>query len=168
MTGTDELRRVLGRFATGVTVVTAAVPDGAVGITVNSFTSVSLDPPMVLFCLASTSRARAVFRRGAHFAVNILSEDQEDVSRCFAARESGGNERFATVEVRVGVTGAPLLAECVAHLECEVVDEVEAGDHLIVIGRVIDLDIGRDHPPLVFFASRYARLADAPRIALSA
>lgn len=150
------LRAVLGCFPTGVTVVTATTEQGPVGITANSFTSVSLDPPLVLFCIASSSRRRDLIQSAGAFAVNILSEDQQEVSRAFAAHP---HKPFAFLETKVASTGAPVLLDALAYIDCRLAGEIEAGDHLILIGEVLDLNILRNDPPLVFFRSVYTHLA---------
>jgi len=141
-----KLRQVLGRFVTGVTVVTARVAGSFLGLTANSFTSVSLDPPLVLFCVHSSSRAREGMQRTTGFAVNILGADQEQLSRQFAATDS---DRFTGVDVRLGRTGAPILTDAVAFLECRRMAEMTGGDHLILLG---------DRAPLAVLDGRYVRV----------
>ncbi len=147
----DALRSAMACFATGVVVVTAAAPDGPVGMAVNSFVSVSLEPPLVMFCAANTSTTWPAISAAGHFCANVLSADQEELARQFARK----GDRFAGVVHRPGVTGAPVLRAVHAHLECEIVDTHEAGDHTLVIGRVLDL--GTDHQalPLLFYRSSY-------------
>lgn len=142
------LRGVLGRFVTGVTVVTTRINDEPVGLTVNSFTSVSLDPPLVLFCVDYRSRTRNSFQRAGAFAINILGAEQETISRLFA---KPGADRFANLDVRIGSTGSPILPDALAFLDCRIVGEFEGGDHLIVLGEVVDLGILHDREPLTFF-----------------
>lgn len=130
-----DFRRSLGLYATGVAVVTAVAPDGErVGLTINSFASVSLDPPLVLWSLAKTSPRLGLFSRTGHFAVNILAKSQEDMGRRFARP---GEDRFAGLDTLAGAGGAPLLPGCLAQLECRLEQAVEGGDHLILIGRVL-------------------------------
>ena len=151
------LRDALGRFVTGVTIVTTLDSDGApVGLTANSFTSVSLDPPLILWSLSKRSGNLAAFSTAGRFAVNILSQDQNELSARFA---SLSEDRFAGTGWRRGLGGLPLLPGCLAHLECVTTREQEAGDHVIFIGRV-ECFAYRDGPPLAFFSSRYAALAD--------
>jgi flavin reductase (DIM6/NTAB) family NADH-FMN oxidoreductase RutF len=150
------LREVLGRFVTGVVVVTSSDPDGPVGITANSFTSVSLDPPLVLFCVHVSSRARKSFESSRSFAVNILSQRHESLSRHFAGR---ADRRPGDVDFRCGVTGSPVLADALAYLECDVHRLVEAGDHTIVIGKVREYSVqSPDDRPLAFYGGRYVDL----------
>ena len=153
-----ELRRVLGHFATGVSVVTTAREGEPHGLTVNSFASLSLDPPQVIVCLKRENRSHQAFAEASHFAVNVLAEDQIHLARLFASmRES----KFADLEYAPGAaSGAPLLAEAHAWLECEVSGRIAAhGTHTIVIGRLLGYSLG-DAPPLVFHRGRYHRLGD--------
>jgi len=150
-----ELRRVLGRFVTGVTVVTADVVGAPLGLTANSFTSVSMKPPLVLFCVHSSSRARAGLQQAGSFAINILGVDQEHVSRQFART---WESRFTGVPFRPGRTGAPILVNAMAYLECRTTAEVEGGDHLIVLGEVLEFGILRDAEPLAFLGGRYGQV----------
>lgn len=150
------LRAVCGHYVTGVTVVTTKVGGHAYGLTINSFASVSLDPPLVLFCIHQKSSIRPLLRDVRVFAVNILAEDQEHLSRTFATR---GVSRFDTVPSDTGVSGAPILSEALAYLDCEVRDEMDGGDHTIVLGEVVDLGVLRgDSNPLTFFRSLHGRL----------
>jgi flavin reductase (DIM6/NTAB) family NADH-FMN oxidoreductase RutF len=144
-------------FATGVTIVTAVAPDGSpAGMTVNSFTSVSADPPQVLVCVDRRSRMHDLFRDGASFAVNVLSESQREVSARFA---SPVEDRFAGIGWKAGETGAPLLPETLALFECAVRQAVAAGDHTIVVGEVVRLDSAPGRP-LLFFGSGYRSLGN--------
>jgi flavin reductase (DIM6/NTAB) family NADH-FMN oxidoreductase RutF len=129
-----EFRDALGRFATGVTVVTARAPDGTpVGLTANSFNSVSLDPPLVLWSLARTASTMAVFSTCTHYAVNVLSAAQVTLAQQFAAR---GIDRFAGVEHTPGNHGVPLLAGALATFECFSRSQHAEGDHIIFVGEV--------------------------------
>lgn len=150
------LRDVLGRFATGVTIMTARDSGGQLtGITVNSFTSVSLDPPLILWCVALTSSQSDMFQVGFPFVVNILSDDQLEQAKRFAR---SGPAEFLGAHFQVTPAGLPRLEGCVAGLECEVTARYEAGDHAIVVARVTALYQGELHP-LVFFAGQFKRLA---------
>ena len=153
-----RFRRVLGHFATGVTVVTtagAAGPTGApAGLSVNSFTSVSLDPPLVAFCVAEGSTTWPRIRALGSFCVNILSDDQEDLSRVFATRSA---DKFRGVGWRPAESGAPILAGALAWLDCTVEADYRAGDHVIVVGRVRDTGVARKEGPLVFYRGGYGR-----------
>lgn len=153
----DEVsfRSVLGNFATGVTVVTATEGREPVGMAANSFTSVSLDPPLVLFCAAKSSTTWPRIQRARAFTVNILSEHQEDVSRLFATR---GADRFGSVGWHRSEGGSPVLDDVLAYLDCVIDSEHEAGDHVIVVGRVLDLGLSAAAGPLLFHRGAYGRL----------
>ncbi|PUE50562.1 hypothetical protein B9Z47_02060 [Limnohabitans sp. 2KL-1] len=153
-------RRCLGSYPTGVTVVTACVGERPVGMAVNSFAAVSLDPPLVLWSIRRESRSLQDFLAVTHFAVNILAEDQVETSQHFGA---GHPERFALTPWHAGVCGAPLLDAAVAHLECRRATVHEAGDHLILIGHVERYALFAG-APLVFSQGQYAVSQTHPRI----
>lgn len=147
-----ELRRALGCFPTGVTVITTLDPDGAfVGLTVNSFNSLSLDPPLILWSLGTRSSNRRAFESSGHFAVNILAEDQAAISRRFA---SSARNKFHGVPAHAGLAGAPLIEGCAAYIECRTHSTQVAGDHLLFIGRVERVHTA-GHRPLVYVGGRY-------------
>ncbi|MFG2652120.1 flavin reductase family protein [Streptomyces sp. NPDC048436] len=149
-------REVCGRFVTGVTVITCQGMDkDPVGLTVNSFTSVSMDPPLVLFCVHKESRALAAVRACGSFAVNILASDQAGVCRDFAARDSA---RFGELPHRPGSTGSPVIDGALAFLDCRLHAMFSGGDHEVVLGEVVDLGLLREEPPLAFFRSAHPRL----------
>jgi flavin reductase (DIM6/NTAB) family NADH-FMN oxidoreductase RutF len=151
----DLFRRVCSRFATGVTIVTTSSPDDQPrGLTVNSFTSVSLDPPLVLVSIDTRNHIVSRFPEGAPFAINILSEDQEELSRRFAASLE---DRFEGVSWRKGIGGEPIIDGAIACFECTVQRAVEAGDHTILIASVKNVRLA-DGEPLVFFDSDYRQL----------
>jgi 3-hydroxy-9,10-secoandrosta-1,3,5(10)-triene-9,17-dione monooxygenase reductase component len=149
-----RFRQVLGHFATGVTVVTCLAGDRPVGLAVNSFTSVSLDPPLVAFCVSTASATWPRLRAVGAFCVNILADDQEALSRTFATH---GLDRFLGVGWRPSSSGAPILNGVLAWVDCTVEAEHPAGDHLIVVGRVRELDLVREGRPLVFYRGGYGR-----------
>jgi flavin reductase (DIM6/NTAB) family NADH-FMN oxidoreductase RutF len=150
------LRRAFGTFATGITVIGAcSAHGGLVGMTVNSFTSVSLDPPLVLFCPGRSIAGFDVYANAVYFSVSILPQESYLISNHFANR---GSDKWKTVPHWLGSTGAPLLERALATMECEVVARHEAGDHIIVLGRVLQLDLSDATEPLVFFRSRYRQL----------
>lgn len=149
-----RFRDVLGRFCTGVTVVTSMSGDRPVGMTCQSFTSVSLDPPLVLFCPAKTSRAWPQMQRAGFFCVNLLSHDQLELSDAFARK---GVDKFAGVSWRPSATGAPLLDGVLGWVDCTIYAVHEAGDHYVVIGRVMDLGVEEAPHPLLFYQGQYAR-----------
>ena len=149
------LRRVLGSFVTGVTVVTTRDADGAPhGFTANSFTSVSLDPPLVLVCVGHAVEDLEVYRECRRFAVNILADSQQFISETFATEHP---ERFAGIRWRKGPCGSPILEGCVASLECTSWQRIEAGDHMILIGRVVACEDSGGRP-LVFCRGSYLGL----------
>lgn len=149
-----SFRSVLGHFATGITVITAMDGDEPVGIAANSFTSVSLDPPLVLFCAAKTSSTWPRIQRAGHFCVNVLDEHQEPISRLFAQK---GADRFGQIKWERGERG-PILHDVHAYLDCTIEAEHDAGDHVIVVGRVQQLGLDADAGPLLFYQGRYGRL----------
>ncbi|MER7449421.1 flavin reductase family protein [Nocardia beijingensis] len=147
------MRTVLGHFATGVVAITGIDPhNGApTGLAANSFTSVSLDPPLIAFCVAATSTSWPRVRAAGRYAVNILSEAQEPVCRQLATR---GADKFQGIEWQPSPAGAPILADCLAWIEAELEAEHAAGDHTIVVSRVRHL-YASDSAPLIFFRGRY-------------
>lgn len=161
-----EFRRVLGHYPTGVTVVTAACAYGPDGLTIGSFTSVSLDPPLVSFCPGHDSESWARMRDVGSFCVNVLGAHQADVSSVFASKSA---DRFSGLTARVEATGSPVIEGCEAWIDCETETIHTAGDHDIVIGRVVALgvaDAGSDGGdrgsggPLIFHKGGYRRLAE--------
>ncbi len=151
-------RSALGCFATGIAVITTTAPDGApVGVTVNSFSSVSLDPPLVQFCLGRAAMSFAIFMAAPAFAVNILAEDQEEMSARFSRREP--LDRWNGVATETWGSGVPILSGSLATLECDREHLVDGGDHVIVIGRVRRLAARAGGNPLLYFRGGYARLA---------
>jgi len=159
--GPAHFRRVFGHLPTGVTVVTAFAGAGEepVGMAANSVTSVSLDPPLLLLCPALTSTTWPTLREAGRFCVNVLAHDHEEVSRQFAA---AGVDRFAGVSWHPGRAG-PALDDGVAWIDCEIDAEHPAGDHTIVLARVLDLDVSGTYRPLVFFGGRYGTFAPFER-----
>ena len=148
-------RSVLGNYPTGVCVITGCDHNGlASGLVVGSFTSVSLDPPMVAFFPDRKSGSWPQVRACGHFCVNVLGEDQLDLCRQFASK--GGN-KFAGVAYRLSDRGMPLLDNAVAHVECRIESETDAGDHTIVLGRVLSLAAERNVGPLLFTKGTYGR-----------
>jgi flavin reductase (DIM6/NTAB) family NADH-FMN oxidoreductase RutF len=147
-------RTVLGHFATGVAVVTAMEGDEPVGMACNSFTSVSLEPPLVLFCAAKASTTWPRMQPARTWAANILGEDGEEVCRLFAQK---GADRFAGLAYTRGRSGSPILRDALAFVDCETVDEHDAGDHLIVVGRVLELGYQSEGKPLLFYRGGYGR-----------
>ena len=148
-----EFRAALGSFTTGVTVITTRAADGTpVGLTANSFNSVSLDPPMVLWSLARKANSLPVFVACQHWAVHVLAADQEELSNRFAR---SGEDKFAGLDLDSSRADVPLLRGCAARFHCRTSFQYEGGDHIIFVGEVTEFDRS-DHPPLVFHAGRYA------------
>ena len=148
----QTFRSVMGSFPTGVTVITTVSETGGpVGMTVNAITSVSLDPPQLLICLAKSRYTAAAIKACGKFAVNFLSDDQKDVAGIFA---SSADEKFSTVRTETGDLGLPLIADSLALAECEVSSVIDSGDHLIFIGEVVS-GTSKDGMPLVFFRRNY-------------
>jgi flavin reductase (DIM6/NTAB) family NADH-FMN oxidoreductase RutF len=157
---TAELRRALGQYATGVTVVTTRAADGTpAGLTVNSFTSVSLEPPLVLWCLGLDSASFDVFRVAEQHMINVLAADQLDVAKRFASRNP---DKFAGLGWAPTDSGLPRLDGCIAWLECGIRSRYEEGDHLILVGRIESFETAR-RQPLIFHDSRYiVELTEVP------
>ena len=154
----DEFRRACGRFATGVSIATALDDRGVPhGLTVSSFTSVSLDPPLILICLGHAVTVIDIFRAARYFGISILREDQREFSERFARK---GCDRFDGVDWVRGDTGVPLIPGVLAAIECEVHQRFTAGDHDIFVGEMVRATV-EEGSPLVHFASRYRKLADA-------
>jgi 3-hydroxy-9,10-secoandrosta-1,3,5(10)-triene-9,17-dione monooxygenase reductase component len=149
-----KFRQTLGRFPTGVTVITAMSEGQPVGLAVGSFTSLSLEPPLVLFCPANTSSSWPRIHEAGVFCVNVLGEDQLEVCKRMASKEP---DKFAGVPWTTKVTGSPVIEGALAWIDCTITEVLPGGDHAIVIGRVEDLDC-RDEPgPLVFYRGGYGR-----------
>lgn len=148
-----DFRQALGRFATGVTIVTTRAADGSpVGITANSFNSVSMDPPMVLWSLARSARSLPAFAQATHWNVHILANDQEPLSSRFART---GEDKFAGVAFEDGPGGAPLIPGCSARFQCRTSFQYEGGDHIIFVGEVLDFDRS-ERAPLLYVTGGYA------------
>ena len=148
-----QFRDVLGRFCTGVTVVTAMSGEEPVGMTCQSFSSVSLEPPLVLFCPAKTSRAWPLIQRSGRFAVNLLAHDQAELSNRMASK---GVDKFDGVAwAPSAATGSPLLEGTLGYVDCTIHAVHEAGDHYVVIGKLLDLGESDPDDPLLFFQGRY-------------
>ena len=154
-----EFRDTVGCFATGITIITTVQQDGnPVGLTANSFTSLSLDPPMVLFCLDCNVASFEAFRADGHFAVNILSTEQQALSAQFAR---SGPEKWNGVSYDTWDSGSPIFPGSLASMECKVASINQGGDHVIVIGEVVRMERAQgDVTPLLYFRGGYANLAD--------
>ena len=162
MTVSDaEFKAVLGRFPTGVTVVTTCDGERPAGLTVNAFASISLDPPLVMASIDRRSHLHDLVARAGFFAANILGAHQQETSRRFAGQTTDRYERFRQTAWHVGRTGAPLLAEAIAWVECRVVQMYPAGDHTIFLGQVEALGSGPGEPLLYYRAGYGAFIADS-------
>ena len=158
---TSDFRAALGSFATGITVVTTRGEDHAYGMTANAFSSVSLDPPLILMCAKSGAEGSQQIDRNGVFAVNILAADQEALSRHFASKDRPrGRDAFRDVAHHTVVTGSPVIDGVVAYLDCRLHESRTAGDHEIFIGEVLALE-STDREPLLFHGGAY-RLLQAP------
>jgi flavin reductase (DIM6/NTAB) family NADH-FMN oxidoreductase RutF len=157
---TLELRKALGQFATGVTVVTTRAADGApAGLTVNSFTSVSLDPPLILWCLGLDSASFDAFKLAESYLINVLAADQLEIARRFASR---GLDKFAGLAWQPTDTGLPRLDGCIAWIECAHRNQYQEGDHIILVGRIESFEVARGSP-LIFHDGRYVNeLTESP------
>lgn len=149
----QEFRQALGMFATGVTIVTGRSSQGElVGLTANSFNSVSLSPPLVLWSLSQKASTMGAFRAGSHYAINILSAAQQDLALRFSSR---GVDRFAGLDYVIGAGGAPVLNGCVATFECFNRSRYEEGDHTIFVGEVEHCAHHSGRAPLLFHGGRF-------------
>ena len=151
------LRQVMGCFATGVTVITTLDQQGRpYGLTANAVTSLSLEPPLLLICVDRKAETFPHFFDSKVFVLNILAEDQEEISRRFA---TSGGDKFSGLVHRIGHLEPPILEGTLGHVECRIIETLEGGDHVVHIGRVEHAE-AREGRPLLFFRGRYGRLAD--------
>ena len=151
----DEFRAALSRFVSGVTVVTTMSDDNRpAGITVSAFSSVSLEPPLILACIDKRASLHNHLTEGKHFAVNILADHQQGISRLFASKDEN---RFQGARYRCGSNGAPLLDDALAYIECRVVHAYPGGDHTIIVGEVEATSVA-EHKPLAYFRGDYGKL----------
>lgn len=153
------MRSVMGSFCSGVVVVTALATETAepLGFTCQSFASLSLDPPLISFCPSRTSKTWPKIRKVGTFAINILADDHGEVSRSFAR---SGSDKYEGMDWASAPLGSPLIKGAAAWIECSLQDEFDAGDHTIVIGRVLSLDHDTDRAPLLFHRGQYGKLAE--------
>ena len=155
-----EFRRALGQFATGVAIVSAPGPQGEpIGMTISSFNSVSLDPPLVLFSVARNARSLAALSVAEGYAINVLSEEQQPLSNRFARPAT---DKWSSVRYAEGVTAAPLIEDTLACFECRPYAQYDGGDHVIFVGRVVHFRLASDGEPLVFFRGRYCGVRSEP------
>jgi len=155
---TLQFRHALSQFATGVTVITGKLADDTLfGVTINSFNSVSLDPPLVLFSIANTARSLRSFLEAPGFAVNVLRKDQKRLASRFARQ---GIDKWAGVDYEPGRFGAPLLPGTMAAFDCLHYAQYEGGDHLIIVGRVVAMEHDVEGDPLLFYRGRYCAIGE--------
>ena len=153
----EDFRNTLSRFASGVTVVTTKdVAGNFFGMTVSAFSSVSLDPPLVLICIENTAGSIDALNASKMFVVNVLSREQAELSERFA---SPAADKFAETEHELNIDGVPVIANCIANITCTVVETYEGGDHTIFIARVEKADVN-EGDPLIYFRSDYYTAAD--------
>lgn len=153
-----DFRRVLGAFATGVTIVTTRAGDKIHGLTANAFCSVSLSPPLVLVCVNKDAQSHDLIVQGKCFAVNILNVDQQHIAERFAQEALSGAARFDTLETRAAVTGAPVLGESLGWVDCKLTASHDGGDHTIFVGEVVALGGSEKESPLLYFRGDYRGL----------
>lgn len=155
-------RQVLGRFATGVTVITTTHHGVKHGMTANAFSSVSLNPPLILVSVDKRAEMHGLLMQGEAFCVNILPEHRRDWSDWWAGKAPKGGDQFADITHSTKATGSPVLDECVGYIDCKIWARYEAGDHTLFLGEVQEASV-HDNPdvkPLLFFASKYRSLTD--------
>jgi flavin reductase (DIM6/NTAB) family NADH-FMN oxidoreductase RutF len=152
-----EYRNILGHLPTGVTVVTANGADRPIGVAIGSFVSISLDPPLVGFFIGTGSGSWKPMEESGHFCVNILCEDQQELCGVMASRS---DDKFDGVDhTPAPGSGAPMLPDVHAVIDCRIHEVVDAGDHYLVMGRVLSMEAGRDAPPMVFYKGQYGSFA---------
>jgi flavin reductase (DIM6/NTAB) family NADH-FMN oxidoreductase RutF len=150
-----EFRNTLGHFGSGVVIVTGMLKGVPAGFSAQSFSSLSLDPPLVLLCPARTSTSWPKVREAGRFCVNILAEDQKSICDVFAKT---GIDKFAALKWRPGITGSPVIDGVLAYIDCDLYAEHDGGDHTIVVGKVVDIAIlDRSRGPLMFFRGGYGK-----------
>lgn len=152
----QTFRHALGHFASGVVIVTAQTADGPVGVTCQSFTSLSLDPPLVLFCPSKNSWGWTQIREAGNFCVNILDQRQQSLGLKFSRRS---HDKFSGVSYRNSPTGAPVLDGASGWIDCRLHEVHSGGDHDIAVGRVVDFGIARESTPLVFYRGEFGRFS---------
>jgi flavin reductase (DIM6/NTAB) family NADH-FMN oxidoreductase RutF len=154
-----RFRQIIGHFATGVTVVTTAHEGRLHGMTANAITSLSLDPLLLLVCVDKTANMHGELTKAGRFAVNILTDDQEDISRTFATTTEPEEGRLQGVAYHLGPHGAPLIDDALGFMECALGDQFDGGDHTIYTGLVLNGDVSDEGAPLLFYRGGYRRMA---------
>ena len=154
----QEFKNIVSRFPTGVTVITCSYKGKLYGFTANSFASVSLDPPLILFCISKTSGSYEAFMNAEYFAVNFLASNQEDIAKHFASRAV---DKFADIDFTISPSGVLLLNECLGYIENSKYAIHDAGDHSIILGKVIDGSIVKDLPALTYHDRKFGSIPSA-------
>ena len=158
-----DFRRLMGHWATGVSVITAEGQNGPAGATANALTSLSLEPPLVLVCFDLSSRTLSAVRDSERFCINMLAADQESVSRLFATKKSQ-EEKFGEIDFRLE-QGAPVIEGALAWIVCTLDSELRRGDHVVAIGQVVDGGFDREAHPLLFYRASYLSMPDPEVVA---
>ncbi len=156
----ELLKAVLRQWTSGTTLVTAQYAGVPHGMTVTSFTSVSLDPPLILVCLKQKTRTHGMVATSGAFAVSVLADDQDELSVRFASRDAEVGERFEGLGYRTGVSGAPILEDCLAYFDCLVVSASDHGTHTVFVGKVLDAKVAREARPLIYYNRAFHRLPE--------
>ena len=155
----QRFKQVVGSFGSGVTIITTGGDGSLQGMTASAFCSLSIEPMLVLICANRDSRTCALIRSSGVFTVNILGEDQQELARLFASRELRETLGLAGVGFDLGRHGAPVLKGCLATIQCTVASQFDGGDHEIFVGEVIEADLGKDGPPLLYYRGAYRQIA---------
>ena len=155
----EDFRQAMGRFATGVTIITTRLGEDLHGMTANAVTSLSLDPLLVLVCVDKTADTHDILAKAGVFAINILNKDQSEISDRFAKKEFDGAHGLEDLSHTFAVTGAPIIDGSLAYLDCRTVTEHHGGDHTIFIGEVLEAKELSDAEPLVFYRAKYGRFS---------
>ena len=153
-----QFRQIFGHFATGVTVITTAFDGWLHGMTANALTSLSLDPLLLLVCIDKTAHAHAQIAKSGKFGVNLLSEDQEELSRLFAEHTAPEQDKLQGAPYYLGPNGTPVLEDCLGYIECAVTEQCAGGDHTIFLGQVLHGEMLSEAPPLLFYRGGYRKL----------
>lgn len=154
---TREFRNTMGNFASGVTIITTKDEEKFVGLTVNAFSSLSLDPAQILFCIDKSSTSLPAIQKGKAFVVNMLQEQQESVCRNFAKK---GGDKFADVDYSISEEGIPILKDNLVTVHCSVHEIYEGGDHFIIVGDVSDFSYDQTKNPLIFYRGKFESLSN--------
>lgn len=154
-----RFRQIIGHFATGVTVITTAHEGWLHGMTANAVASLSLDPVLLLVCVDKTANMHEQIEKAGRFGVNILTDEQEDISRTFAATTEPEQNRLQGVAYRIGEHGSPIIGDVLAYIECTVVERMDGGDHTVYIGSVLSGELDEEGAPLLFYRGGYRRMA---------